>query len=138
MSERLSPIAEMLAGFAVAGVIGYAGFRALYGNQPPGAVFSFITALLLAYDPARRLARSQVTLERSLVNARMIYEILDLEPQQGDAGRAAAQVGDGEVRSTMSASPIRRARRCSTASASSPRPARPRRSSAGPAPARRR
>ena len=99
VSERLSPIAEMLAGFAVAGVIGYAGFRALYGNQPPGAVFSFITALLLAYDPARRLARSQVTLERSLVNARMIYEILDLEPQQGDApGALPLKVGEGEVR----------------------------------------
>ena len=99
VSERLSPIAEMLAGFAVAGVIGYAGYRALYGNQPPGAVFSFITALLLAYDPARRLARSQVTLERSLVNARMIYEILDLEPQQGDApGALPLKVGDGEVR----------------------------------------
>jgi subfamily B ATP-binding cassette protein MsbA len=99
VSERLSPIAEMLAGFAVAGVIGYAGYRALYGNQPPGAVFSFITALLLAYDPARRLARSQVTLERSLVNARMIYEILDLEPQQGDASAALPlKVGDGEVR----------------------------------------
>jgi len=99
VSERLSPIAEMLAGFAVAGVIGYAGYRALYGNQPPGAVFSFITALLLAYDPARRLARSQVTLERSLVNARMIYEILDLEPQQGDAsGALPLKVGSGEVR----------------------------------------
>ena len=89
----------MLAGFAVAGVIAYAGYRALYGAQPPGAVFSFITALLLAYDPARRLARMQVTLERSLVNARMIYEILDLEPQQGDApGAAPLQVGEGEVR----------------------------------------
>ena len=99
VSERLSPIAEMLAGFAVAGVIAYAGYRALYGAQPPGAVFSFITALLLAYDPARRLARSQVTLERSLVNARMIYEILDLEPQQGDApGAAKLKVGEGEVR----------------------------------------
>jgi ATP-binding cassette, subfamily B, bacterial MsbA len=99
VSERLSPIAEMLAGFAVAGVIGYAGYRALYGNQPPGAVFSFITALLLAYDPARRLARSQVTLERSLVNARMIYEILDIEPHQGDApGALPLKVGQGEVR----------------------------------------
>ena len=92
----------MLAGFAVAGVIGYAGYRALYGNQPPGAVFSFITALLLAYDPARRLARSQVTLERALVNARMIYEILDLEPQQGDApGAVPLKVGQrrGALRS---------------------------------------
>ena len=99
LSERVSPIAETLAGFAVAGVIAYAGYRALHGNQPPGAVFAFITALLLAYDPARRLARVQVGLERSLVNARMIYEILDLEPQQGDAlGAEPIKVREGEVR----------------------------------------
>lgn len=84
VSERVSPIAEVLAGFAIAGVIAYAGYRAAYHEQPPGAVFAFITALLLAYDPARRLARVQVNLERSLVNARMIYEILDIEPRQRD------------------------------------------------------
>ncbi len=99
VSERLNPIAEALAGFAVAGVIGYAGWRATTAGQPPGAVFSFITALLLAYDPARRLARVQVSMERSLVNARMIYELLDIEPQQGDApGAPAIEVGKGKVR----------------------------------------
>lgn len=98
VSERVTPIAEILAGFAVAGVIAYASFRTSTGSQPPGSVFSFITALLLAYDPARRLARVQVNLERSLVNARMIYEILDLEPHQGDvAGAAALHVGKGEI-----------------------------------------
>ncbi len=75
----------MLAGFAVTAVIAYSGYRALVLGQPPGSVFSFITALILAYDPARRLARMQVTMERALVNARMIYELLDLEPKQGDA-----------------------------------------------------
>ncbi|TGT91469.1 ABC transporter ATP-binding protein, partial [bacterium M00.F.Ca.ET.155.01.1.1] len=58
-----------------------------------------IAALILAYDPARRLARTQVGMERSLVNARMIYELLDLEPQQGDApGAAEAKITSGEVR----------------------------------------
>ncbi|TJV54992.1 MAG: ABC transporter ATP-binding protein, partial [Mesorhizobium sp.] len=99
VSERLSPISDMLAGFAVAGVIAYSGYRAAVGGQPPGAVFSFITALLLAYDPARRLARMQVGMERALVNARMIYELLDLEPQQGDApGAAEVKITRGEVR----------------------------------------
>ncbi|TPK40987.1 ABC transporter ATP-binding protein [Mesorhizobium sp. B2-5-3] len=99
VSERLSPISDMLAGLAVTGVIAYSGYRALVLGQPPGAVFSFITALMLAYDPARRLARMQVGMERALVNARMIYEILDLEPQQGDApGAAEANFTTGEVR----------------------------------------
>ena len=89
VAERMSPISEALAGFAIAGVIAYAGYRASIDHQPPGNVFSFITALLLAYDPARRLARVQVGLEKSLVNARMIYEILDIEPQQRDVTDAA-------------------------------------------------
>ncbi len=99
VSERMTPITEMLAGAAIAGVIAYAGYRASVEQQPPGAVISFITALLLAYDPARRLARVQVSLEKSLVNARMIYEILDIEPQQGDRpGAVELKATNGEVR----------------------------------------
>ena len=99
VSERLTPVTEVLAGFAIAAVIAYAGYRATSGVQPPGAVFSFISALLLAYDPARRLARVQVGLEKSLVNARMIYEILDMPPRQSDVADAKPiVVSKGEVR----------------------------------------
>jgi ATP-binding cassette, subfamily B, bacterial MsbA len=98
VSERLTPITEMLAGLAIAGVIAYAAYRAASAGQSPGSVFAFITALLLAYDPARRLARVQVNLERSLVNARMIYELLDMEPPQRDApGAVPIEVGTGGV-----------------------------------------
>ncbi len=99
VSERLSPVSDMLAGIVVAAVIAYAGYRAAMGSQPPGTVFAFITALLLAYDPARRLARTQVGLERTLVNARMIYEILDMPPRQRDVpGATELVVGDGDIR----------------------------------------
>lgn len=99
VSERVGPIAELLAGFAVAGVIGYAAWRAEAVGTPPGSVFGFITALLLAYDPARRLARVQVGLERSLVNARMIYELLDSDPGERDRpGAPELTATGGEVR----------------------------------------
>ncbi len=98
VSERTTPISEIIAGFAIAGVIAYGGHIAITDNQPPGAMFAFITALMLAYDPARRLARLQVGLERSLVNARMIYEILDVKPQQADRdGAIILQPKDGEI-----------------------------------------
>ncbi|AVA19877.1 ABC transporter ATP-binding protein [Rhizobium sp. CB3171] len=84
ISERNGPLIETVAGFAVAGVFAYAAYRSIYENVPPGAVFSFIVSLLLAYDPARRLAKLQVQLERAVVNARMIYELLDMEPRQRD------------------------------------------------------
>jgi ATP-binding cassette, subfamily B, bacterial MsbA len=102
VSERVSPIAEMLAGVAVSAVIAYGGWRAISQGQPPGTMFSFITALLLAYDPARRLARLQVSLERAMVNARMIYELLDMAPARSDAAAtqplAASSAHFGEVR----------------------------------------
>ena len=99
VAERLSPISEILGGLAITSVLAYSGYRALVLGQPPGAVFSFITALIMAYDPARRLARTQVGMERALVNARMIYELLDLEPKQGDAPDAVeARIPTGEVR----------------------------------------
>ncbi len=99
ISERITPITEILAGLAVSLVIGYAAYRSQATAEPPGSVIAFITALLLAYDPARRLAKVQVTLEQALVNARMIYEILDLEPGQGDRPDAGTlSVANAELR----------------------------------------
>ncbi|MEM0899425.1 MAG: ABC transporter ATP-binding protein [Pseudomonadota bacterium] len=84
VTQRLSPISEMLGGFAIAGVVAYGGWRTIEGGQPPGSMFSFITAVLLAYEPAKRLARLRVKLEKAMVNASMIYEIIDMEPRQRD------------------------------------------------------
>lgn len=99
VSERVTPISEILAGIAIAAVIAYAGYRAIAEQQPPGSMFAFITSMMLAYDPARRLARLQVNLERALVNARMIYEILDLTPAQTDRADAKTlSVENGTVR----------------------------------------
>jgi ATP-binding cassette subfamily B protein len=84
ISERNGPLIESVAGIAVASIFAYAAYRTIYDNVPPGAVFSFIVSLLLAYDPARRLAKLQVQLERAVVNAKMIYELLDMEPRQRD------------------------------------------------------
>ncbi|MEF2070800.1 ABC transporter ATP-binding protein [Consotaella aegiceratis] len=98
ITERSAPVTEVIAGFAIAAVIAYAGYRAVVYGYSPGALFAFITALLLAYDPARRLANLQVQLEKALVNAQMIYEILDLKPRQPDApGAPALAVDGGEI-----------------------------------------
>ncbi|WP_240533563.1 ABC transporter transmembrane domain-containing protein, partial [Sinorhizobium fredii] len=62
LSERTAPMTETFAGLAISSVLAYAAFRTIYSNIPPGAFFAFVTALLMAYDPARRLARLQVSL----------------------------------------------------------------------------
>lgn len=90
LSERTSPLTETFAGFSIASVLAYAAFRSIYDNVPPGAFFAFVTALLLAYDPARRLAKLQVQMDRAVVNAQMIYALLDLQPAQREKPGAPA------------------------------------------------
>ncbi|WP_182084474.1 ABC transporter ATP-binding protein [Aureimonas sp. ME7] len=99
ITERSGPVTETVAGLAVAAVIAWSGYRSIVYGYSPGAMFAFITALLLAYDPARRLARLQVQLEKALVNARMIYEILDEAPRQADTANARPlRIESGEIR----------------------------------------
>lgn len=99
LTERTGPLTDSLAGIAVAGILAYAALQTVNSDELPGALVSFIGALLFAYDPARRLARLQVNLERAIVNARMIYEVLDIDPHQPDAPDAKELVvTKGEIR----------------------------------------
>ena len=98
ITARTSPLMETLAGFAIAGIIAYGGFRVINQGYEPSNLTSFLTALLLAYEPAKRLARLRVVLEKSMVNARMIYEVLDTTPRQTDeAGASELKLTEGTI-----------------------------------------
>lgn len=96
---RPVPLVETIGGIAVALVVFYGGFRVIEQGQSPGEFFSFVTALLLAYEPARKLASLRVPLETGLVGVRMMYGFLDRPPSKREAGEAAAIRFDaGEIR----------------------------------------
>ncbi|WP_341760050.1 ABC transporter ATP-binding protein [Candidatus Endowatersipora endosymbiont of Watersipora subatra] len=80
ITARTSPLMETLAGFSIAGIIAYGGWRMVTQSYSTANLSALMTACLMAYEPAKRLARLKVTLEQSLVNARMIYEFLDTPP----------------------------------------------------------
>ena len=46
----------------------------------PGEFVSFLAAFLLAYEPAKRLARLNIDLNNNLVGVRVLYEIIDSPP----------------------------------------------------------
>lgn len=72
-----TPLMETLAGFAIGGMLALSGVLVLKYGQSPGELMSFITALLLAYEPAKRLARMRVSLEGGLTGVRSMFELLD-------------------------------------------------------------
>lgn len=94
-----SPIMETLGGCAVAVVIVYGGYRVIHQNLDPGSFFSFITALLLAYEPMKRLANLNASLQEGLAGAQRLFDLLDTEPgikERPDAQPLAVPV-DGTI-----------------------------------------
>jgi ATP-binding cassette subfamily B protein len=81
VGARSSPLSETLAGLAVAIVVVYGGLRVVESGQPPGNFFAFIAAMLLAFEPAKRVARLHIDLTSSLIGVEMLYQFLD-EPAQ--------------------------------------------------------
>jgi ATP-binding cassette, subfamily B, bacterial MsbA len=77
VANRATPLMEMLGGFAVCIGIIYAGYQIVVLNTPAGGFVSFITAYLLAYDPAKRLARLNIDLNSALVGVRILFDIID-------------------------------------------------------------
>jgi ABC-type multidrug transport system fused ATPase/permease subunit len=77
VSNRSSPLMETLGGFAIAGALMYGGYRVVALGATPGQFFSFLTAFLLAYEPAKRLARLNIELNSYLIGARKLLEIVD-------------------------------------------------------------
>ncbi len=99
IQARTGPIMETLGGAAVAGVMLCAGYATIYLGEKPGSFMSFITAILLAYEPAKRLARTHVSIEAGLIGVRMMYELLDTAPSMKlNTGGPRLKVASGEVR----------------------------------------
>ncbi|HEY4924321.1 MAG TPA: ABC transporter ATP-binding protein [Roseiarcus sp.] len=91
-------MADSLAGLAIGFAIFYGSWRVSIGHGDVGAFVSFLGALLLAYEPAKRLGRLNVDIQNGLVGARLIYEVLDAP--QGEApqpGCAKLTVERGRV-----------------------------------------
>jgi subfamily B ATP-binding cassette protein MsbA len=94
-----SPLMETLGGVAVAIVILYGGHQVILGQRTPGTFFSFITALLLAYQPVKALAGLNANLQEGLAAAQRIFTVLDVEPEIREAPNARAlALKGGEIR----------------------------------------
>jgi ATP-binding cassette, subfamily B, bacterial MsbA len=80
VANRASPLMETLGGCAVALAIIYGGYRVIETGATPGAFVSFVAAFLLAYEPAKRVARLNIDLNNALVGVRVLYEVIDTPP----------------------------------------------------------
>lgn len=98
VSALANPMAELLSGIAITAVIAYGNWQVEQGLTTTGALFSFITAFILAFDPMKRTAKVNAQLQAGLAAAQRIFEILDMHPRIVDGPEAKPlQVSDYTV-----------------------------------------
>jgi subfamily B ATP-binding cassette protein MsbA len=77
---RATPIMEVLTGFMIAGFIYYSGFMIASGEMGINNFFSFLTAMMLAYQPIRSLATINMMFYQGAAGAERVFKVLDKEP----------------------------------------------------------
>jgi subfamily B ATP-binding cassette protein MsbA len=79
---------EVIGVVGVAAIVWYGGSLVIHGEMTPGAFFSFLTAMFMAFTPIRRLSGSNNTIQQALAAAERVFGVIDLETeQQADRGQ---------------------------------------------------
>jgi subfamily B ATP-binding cassette protein MsbA len=74
-----SPIVEIFAGVSITCVIIYGGYQVIHDGRTTGEFISFITALILVYEPLKRLSKLNATLQGGLAAAARVFELIDTQ-----------------------------------------------------------
>ena len=75
------PLMEFLGGLGIAFIVFYGGYNVIQGVATPGTFFSFMTALLMLYEPVKRLSGVNNTVQQGLAAGSRIFEVLDTVPE---------------------------------------------------------
>jgi len=78
------PLMEFLGGIGVAVIIWVGGYSVIKGELTPGTFFSFMTALLMLYNPVRDLSKVNLEIQEGLAAATRVFELLDISPEIKD------------------------------------------------------
>jgi subfamily B ATP-binding cassette protein MsbA len=76
-----SPFMEFLGGLGISAIIFYGGYQVIQGHSTPGTFFSFLTALIMLYEPVKRLTNVNNTIQQGIAGAERVFSIIDLVPE---------------------------------------------------------
>ena len=84
-----SPFMEFLGGLGISAIIFYGGYQVIQGQSTPGTFFSFLTALIMLYEPVKRLTNVNNTIQQGIAGAQRVFGIIDLVPEIQNAPGAS-------------------------------------------------
>ncbi|MEE4364717.1 MAG: ABC transporter transmembrane domain-containing protein [Desulfotignum sp.] len=74
-----SPVMEFLGGLGIAFIIWFGGLRVINGTSTPGIFFSFLTAVMMLYDPVKRISKLNNIIQEGTAAASRIFDVLEEE-----------------------------------------------------------
>ena len=84
----VSPAMELLASFAIGGVVWYGGWSVIVGGRTQGEFMAFMAAMFLMYGPFKGLSRTYTSVHQGLAGAERVFEVLDEKPAITDKPNA--------------------------------------------------
>lgn len=84
------PIVETLGGLSITSVIAYGGWQVMHNARTTGEFISFIGALILAYEPLKRLSNLNANVQEGLAAGTRVFQTIDQKPLIVDSPAAKA------------------------------------------------
>ena len=75
-----SPLMELLGGIGISMVVWYGGSQVIAGASTPGTFFSFLTALIMIYEPIKGISKINSALQQGIAASERVFDILDIQP----------------------------------------------------------
>jgi subfamily B ATP-binding cassette protein MsbA len=89
MTKSLAtPLIEFLAGLGIAVIVFYGGYQVIQGKTTPGTFFSFLAAMLMIYEPVKRLTGVNNEIQQGIAAATRIFSVIDTVPEIRNRGNA--------------------------------------------------
>jgi subfamily B ATP-binding cassette protein MsbA len=79
-----NPVMETLGGFGVCAIVFYGGYQVINGQSTQGTFFSFMAALLMLYEPIKRINDVNITIQEGISAGERIFSLLDTKPEITD------------------------------------------------------
>ncbi|SKA71130.1 ATP-binding cassette, subfamily B, MsbA [Paucidesulfovibrio gracilis DSM 16080] len=76
-SELSSRVMELVGAFGTGLVIWYGGMQVIQGVSTPGTFFSFMAAIIMLYEPVKKINTSYQDLQKALASAERTFDLLD-------------------------------------------------------------
>lgn len=91
------PIMEFIGGLVIGVFVVYAAWQTITQGKTPGEFTAFLTAFLMAYQPAEKITKIWVDVQKSIIHVRTMYEVLDAAPRRLSSGVETLKDVGGDI-----------------------------------------